>query len=88
MIACSEQLAFDPTALDWSPDGKFIAVGDRNGSAKILNAEDLQVLGSVNASNAGKKNAWVEDIKFSPDGTTIAYGTHGGVSKLELAKVA
>jgi len=29
MIKCSPQLARDPTALDWSPNGKFIAVGDR-----------------------------------------------------------
>lgn len=33
MISVSEKLPFDPTALDWSPDGLFIAVGDRNGTA-------------------------------------------------------
>jgi WD40 repeat protein len=33
MIAVSEKLNFDPTALDWSHDGQFIAVGDRNGTA-------------------------------------------------------
>ena len=33
MIGVSERLTFDPTALDWSPNGKFIAVGDRNGTA-------------------------------------------------------
>jgi WD40 repeat protein len=38
MIKCSPQLAHDPTALDWSPNGKFIAVGDRWGFLSILDA--------------------------------------------------
>jgi len=67
MIAVSEQLPHDPTALDWSPNGKFLAVGDRNGTARILDASTMQVLGSHDAANAGKKAAWIEDIKFSPD---------------------
>jgi hypothetical protein len=41
MVLCSEQFVFDPTALDWSSDGKYIAFGDRNGSAKVLDANTL-----------------------------------------------
>ena len=68
-------------------DGKFIAAGDRNGTARILNAETLQICGQGNAALAGKKDAWIEDIKFSPCGTYVAFGTHGGLSKVDVWKV-
>jgi len=42
-------------------------LGDRNGTAKLLDATTLQVLGNSNAANAGKKDAWIEDIKISPN---------------------
>lgn len=29
----------------------------------------------------------MEDIKFSPDGRLIAYGTHGGLSPVEIVEV-
>ena len=87
MLAVSEQLTHDPTALDWSPDGSLIAVGDRNGTCRILDANTLQVLGSITNEFAGKKDTWIEDIKFSPDGKTIAFGYHGGLSPVELVEV-
>jgi len=84
MEAISAQLTHDPTALDWSPNGEFIAVGDRNGTCLLLDANTLEVKGTYNGKLAGKKDAWIEDIKFSPNGEYIAYGTHGGLSPLEL----
>jgi hypothetical protein len=36
---------------------------------------------------ADKKEAWVEDVKISPNNQLIIYGTHGGLSRLELVKV-
>jgi hypothetical protein len=44
-------------------------VGDRNGDCTILDAKNLSVLGSIKSTLSGKKAAWVEDIKFSPDST-------------------
>ena len=38
MLAVSEALTHDPTALDWSKDGKYLAVGDRNGTCLLLDA--------------------------------------------------
>lgn len=87
METISEPLQHDPTALDWSRDGRFIAVGDRNGTARILDAQTLQICGQGNAFLAGKRDAWVEDIKFSPCGQYVAFGTHGGLSKVDVWKI-
>lgn len=75
------------TALDWSQDGSFIAVGDRNGTARLLDAESLVILGQLDAFNAGKRAAWIEDIKISPDNSMVAFGTHGGASRVEIGRV-
>ena len=55
----------------------------------ILDAGTLQVKSSFNGAFATKKkkDAWVEDIKFSPDGRLIAYGTHGGLSPVEIVEI-
>ena len=87
MLACSEQLTHDPTAVDWSRDGSFLAVGDRNGEVKILDATSLQVLSTAKSAKAGKKDAWIEDIKISPCNKYVAFGTHGGLSKVHVWKV-
>lgn len=83
----------DPTALDWSRCGKFIAMGDRNGDCTILDAKTLAVLGSVKSSLSGKKQrgmqiSWVEDIKFSPDSSRVCFGSHGGNSKIEFVTIS
>ena len=88
MIACSEQFTHDPTAIDWSRNGEFIAFGDRNGEVKVLDANSLQVLGTAKAALAGKKDAWIEDIKISPCNKFVAFGTHGGLSKVDVWKVS
>ena len=87
MIAVSEQFTHDPTAMDWSRDGTFIAIGDRNGEVKVLDANTLQVLGTAKSALAGKKAAWIEDIKISPCCKYVAFGTHGGLSKVDIQKV-
>lgn len=87
MEAVSAQLTHDPTAIDWSPDGTLIAVGDRNGTCLLLDANTLEVKHTYNGKFANKKDAWIEDIKFSPTGKHIAYGNHGGLSPLEIVEV-
>jgi len=84
MVKVSTQFAEDITALDWSPkDAKFIVAGDRKGNAFILDSETLEVLGQ----SSGKAKGWIEDIKFSPDGQLVAFGTHLAASKLTICQV-
>jgi len=73
--------------LDWSPNGKFIAAGDRNGCLTILEAQTLAVLSTAKTSLSDKKGPWCEVIHWSPDGKYVALGTHGGLSKLEIAEI-
>lgn len=87
MILASDQFQNDLTALDWAPNAQFLVAGDRNGFIHLIDPTTLQSLGSVGGTLANKNNAWVEDLKISPDSTMIAFGTHGGLSKIELVKV-
>ena len=46
MVKCSTQFAEDITAMDWSPgEAKYLIAGDRKGTAFLLNAETLEILG-------------------------------------------
>lgn len=90
MLRASEELEEDIRSCDWSSNSKFICVGGVNGNAYNLNADTLEILGevtSVLASKNKKGDCWIEDIKFSPDNSMFAFGTHGGLSKVEIVNV-
>ena len=67
MLMASDQFACDLKALDWSPNGAFIIAGDENGFIHLIDPQTLKSLGSVGGTLANKNNAWVEDLKISPD---------------------
>jgi WD40 repeat protein/Ca2+-binding EF-hand superfamily protein len=72
-------------ACAYSPDGKVIAVGlggelvrgfrgKKNGGFYVLNASDLsEVFVGKDAKD------WIQDVKFSPDGFSLAMGSHDNV---------
>lgn len=57
----------DLTAIDWSGDGRFLVAGDRNGYAHVIDPKTLKAVSTAKSKLSDKKNAWVEDIKISPD---------------------
>lgn len=70
-------------ALAWSPDGAHIAMGLNSGELVVVDAQTLERLHEVDLNKHGKrkvkgqKENWIEAISYSPDGRTLAVGTHG-----------
>jgi WD40 repeat protein len=60
-----------PIKVVFSPDGKLIAFGLRNGTVKIFSSENGKPLTSLIASNAE-----LTDLEFSPDGQWLATSTN------------
>ena len=87
MVQASGLFEADLTALDWSADGAFLVAGDRNGFIHLVDPKTLTALGNSPANLAGKKDAWIEDLKISPNSQMVAFGTHGGRSFIDLVKV-
>lgn len=44
-------------------------------------------MGTAKGKLADKNNAWVEDVKIAPNSELVVFGTHGGLSNVELVKV-
>ena len=64
-------------AIDISPDGKFIALGMRDGSLRVYEGKDknwtLIALSRVGRQN---KQEWIEDLKFSPNNKYLVVSSH------------
>jgi WD40 repeat protein len=58
-------------SIDVSPKGDFIAVGMRDGTLRVFQTSSWKM---VHMQKCG--NEWIEDLKFSPDGTKLAVGGH------------
>ena len=87
MLMASDQFANDLTAVDWSTNGQFLIAGDYTGFIHLIDPKTLKSLGSSPSQLANKPNAWIEDLKISPDSQIVAFGTHGGLSSIDLVKV-
>lgn len=53
----------------------------------LIDPKNLASLGSAPSSLANKKDAWIEDLKISPDSSMVAFGTHGGLSKVDIVQI-
>ena len=62
-------------SVDWSPCGKFVIVGDNQGSIHTLVANSLKKIDSAaHKSNVKGAHIPVMDVKISPDGKFAAFG--------------
>ena len=86
MVLAIKPLPQDLRAMDWSLDGNYIVAGLMNGVVMLLDASTLSTLSTHQSSFKGK-DCWIEDIKFSPNGQFVAFGAHGGASKVEIVKI-
>ena len=68
-------------ALDWSPDGKRVAVAGSGPSVNIYDADTGLPLASCNGHTAG-----IYAVAFSPDGAHVATGGFDGQVRLYSAK--
>jgi len=56
------------TTLDFSPDGKFIAIGNRDGSIQVWDTNTWQESGTTYSGHTQS----ILDLAFSPNGTKLA----------------
>jgi len=56
-----------PDAIDWSNDGKLIAIGTSDGLIKFLNSENGKMINTLQGHTM-----WVTGVQFSPNGNLIA----------------
>lgn len=69
--------------MDWSKDGQLIVAADNKAEMylfAVIGAELKMLLKApfkTEISNAkGKKDSWVEEVKFSPNGKMVVIGAH------------
>lgn len=89
-VMVSDQYELDLTAIDWAMTGNFMVVGDRGGFIHTVDANTLKKLQSYKStlSDVQTLKAWVEDVKISPQSDMVVFGTHGGLSRVELCGVS
>ncbi|GCE42958.1 High-affnity carbon uptake protein Hat/HatR [Rhodococcus wratislaviensis] len=61
------------TSIAFSPDGRSLISGSKNGTVQMWDVETRQPIGK--AMSAGQESDPISSVAYSPDGRTIASGT-------------
>lgn len=70
-------------AVSFSPDGAEFCVGSNDGAVGVFRTADMHKITALDLNQYGtrqvknQKQNWIQTIAYSPDGRTIAVGTHG-----------
>ncbi len=65
-----------------SPDGKLLAVGDRTGQVILVDASNLEPIGTVRDPAKPTESFWPPALAFSPDSRSLAVGSPQGTISL------
>ena len=68
-------------ACCYSNSGSHVAFAGFEGKLFLYNSTLEKLLQTV-STGLNRPNQWIEDIKFSPDDQYVAFGYHGGTSKI------
>ncbi|MFD0886584.1 hypothetical protein ACFQ08_18720, partial [Streptosporangium algeriense] len=69
------------SALAFSADGRFLAVGDKTGQTVLWDGTVRRRLGTLTPASPDASD-WVSALAFSADGSVLAVGTAEGVTQL------
>ncbi len=72
---------YDVQALDVSPDGRIIAIGDMSGVVRLFNS-DGRALRTLDGHKSGERVSRVDALSFSPDGKLLASGGNDRAAKI------
>jgi WD40 repeat protein len=85
----STSSAFPPNqcarAVCYSPDGAHVAVGTNAGEVHVFKSSTLERVALQDLNKYGKRNVtnqnqnWIQAMRYSPTGNTLAVGSHGFV---------
>lgn len=66
-------LAANPYALAWSPDGKYLVTGDRNGRTLLIDAASGAIEVVMQAPGTASYDSFAPAYAFSPDSKFLTY---------------
>lgn len=72
MVTLSSKFDSMLTAVEFSPDGRFIAIGDLDGGVELRHSPSLKTAAILSVPGEGGVDNATGDVAFSPDGSLLA----------------
>ncbi|MGW3563392.1 WD40 repeat domain-containing serine/threonine protein kinase [Streptomyces sp. NPDC000941] len=72
LVTLSKKLDSMLTAVEFSPDGRFIAVGNLDGGVELRHSPSMKLAAILSPPGEGGSDNATGDVAFSPDGSLLA----------------